>query len=203
MEALFTEVEIRSLLNKVKVFNNEIGEYQLFAINHSFDYVIKLTNGSIFVTVEELEANTNDRLSSETLKNIAERFISKGESSTSNKKTLIHWSAKKVQLSFLIIFLMFLSGFLVYKFYPQKQNETHPAEPTETAIRKEEKAHPIQYLDVNTYWEVDRYGNLMINAIIENTAKQTNYKDILIKIIIKDLDGKTIYEQPFPLDAIL
>ena len=43
----------------------------------------------------------------------------------------------------------------------------------------------------------------MINAIIENTAKQTNYKDILIKIIIKDLDGKTIYEQPFPLDAIL
>ena len=56
MEALFTEVEIRSLLNKVKVFNNEIGEYQLFAINHSFDYVIKLTNGSIFVTVEELEA---------------------------------------------------------------------------------------------------------------------------------------------------
>ncbi|MDH4471088.1 MAG: hypothetical protein QE487_00690 [Fluviicola sp.] len=74
MKATFNEEDILSLLTKVKIFNHQIGTYQLFTINDSFNYVVKLTNGTIFFTIEELEANANETLNLEMLTAITRRF---------------------------------------------------------------------------------------------------------------------------------
>lgn len=74
MKATFNEEDIQSLLTKVKIFNHQIGTYQLFTINDSFNYVLKLTNGTIFFTIEELEANASETLNLEMLTAITRRF---------------------------------------------------------------------------------------------------------------------------------
>lgn len=77
MKATFNEDDILSLLTKVKIFNHQIGTYQLFTINDSFNYVLKLTNGTIFFTIEELEANASETLNLEMLTAITRRFTPK------------------------------------------------------------------------------------------------------------------------------
>ncbi|MBI3237481.1 MAG: hypothetical protein HYZ43_01325 [Flavobacteriia bacterium] len=77
MKATFNEDDILSLLTKVKIFNHQIGTYQLFTINDSFNYVLKLTNGTIFFTIEELEANASETLNLEMLTAITRRFAPK------------------------------------------------------------------------------------------------------------------------------
>ena len=77
MKATLNEDDILSLLTKVKIFNHQIGTYQLFTINDSFNYVLKLTNGTIFFTIEELEANASETLNLEMLTAITRRFTPK------------------------------------------------------------------------------------------------------------------------------
>lgn len=74
MQATFNESDIQSLLNKVKIFNHQIGTYELYTINDAFHYVVKLSNGTIFFTLEELQANTNETLNLEMLTSITRRF---------------------------------------------------------------------------------------------------------------------------------
>lgn len=74
MQATFNESDIQSLLTKVKIFNHQIGTYELYTINDAFQYVLKLSNGTIFFTLEELEANANEALNLEMLTAITRRF---------------------------------------------------------------------------------------------------------------------------------
>lgn len=74
MQATFNESDIQSLLTKVKIFNHQIGSYELYAINDAFQYVLKLSNGTIFFTLEELEANASETLNLEMLTAITRRF---------------------------------------------------------------------------------------------------------------------------------
>lgn len=74
MQATFNESDIQSLLTKVKIFNHQIGTYELYTINDAFHYVVKLSNGTIFFTTEELEANASESLNLEMLTSITRRF---------------------------------------------------------------------------------------------------------------------------------
>jgi len=47
MQANYGENEIKSLLQKVRIFNKDIGAYQIFAITENFDYAVKLWNTQI------------------------------------------------------------------------------------------------------------------------------------------------------------
>lgn len=84
MQADFTELEILDLLNKVKIFNPRLGDLQLFTINEQFLYVIKLTNGTIHFSVDELIANRMLKISANDLANIAARFVSSEDSTVQN-----------------------------------------------------------------------------------------------------------------------
>jgi hypothetical protein len=67
--------EIKSLLQKVRIFNNGIGTYQLFLIDENSNYVVKLSNGKISITIEELQDNKSESLTPEKLTAIANRFV--------------------------------------------------------------------------------------------------------------------------------
>lgn len=74
MEVNFTEKDIKDLLIKVKIFNQSIGEYQLYASNESFNYFVKLTNGSIIFSIDDLIANQNQSLTPDILQKIAGKY---------------------------------------------------------------------------------------------------------------------------------
>ncbi|MES2554525.1 MAG: hypothetical protein V4604_00160 [Bacteroidota bacterium] len=80
MQATFNESDIQSLLTKVKIFNHQIGTYELYTINDTFHYILKLSNGTIFFTLEELEANARETLNLEMLTAITRRFTPTTES---------------------------------------------------------------------------------------------------------------------------
>lgn len=75
MRANYGENEIRSLLRNVKIFNQDIGEYQLYVVNDDFNFLVKLSNGKIAIKIEELQDNEKDALTAERLKEIASRFV--------------------------------------------------------------------------------------------------------------------------------
>ncbi|ASS50175.1 MAG: hypothetical protein A3D31_11440 [Candidatus Fluviicola riflensis] len=86
MQANYSEKEIISLLQKVQIFNRSIGSYEMFAINNSFDYVIKLSNGTIYFKVSELKDDENGTISPETLNQISQRF-SNGSNQQQNQNS--------------------------------------------------------------------------------------------------------------------
>jgi hypothetical protein len=68
----FGAAEINQLLDSVRNFNNSIGSYEQHLILPDGAYIIKLTNGSIRIYVEELEDKKS--LLQDRLKDIAARF---------------------------------------------------------------------------------------------------------------------------------
>jgi hypothetical protein len=74
MQANYGENEIKSVLQKARIFKREIGTYQVFAINENFDYVVKLSNGRIVIKLENLQDDERDALTPEALTVIANRF---------------------------------------------------------------------------------------------------------------------------------
>ena len=62
MQVNFGENDIKDLLTKVRIFNASIGDYQLFTVNEHFSYFVKLSNGSIILTIDDLIANKEQTL---------------------------------------------------------------------------------------------------------------------------------------------
>lgn len=78
MEVRFGEKEITALLQKIRTFDPAIGSYELYTVNHSFEYVVKVSNGSISFKVDELMRQQQGDLSEKELSGIAGRFIPEG-----------------------------------------------------------------------------------------------------------------------------
>ncbi len=74
MEVKFGKDEIQSLLSRTRIFNKEIGEYQMHVMNDNFDYLIVLSNGKIVVNFQELLSNKEDTITPELLNTISKRF---------------------------------------------------------------------------------------------------------------------------------
>ena len=116
MQANYGANEINSLLSKVRIFNREIGTYEMFAITDSFDYAVKLSNGRINIKIEELQDDERDALTPERLTAIANRFVSStAKTSTSTQQppqqkqtTTIAQPPKKKKRTGLIVFIILL-----------------------------------------------------------------------------------------------
>lgn len=85
MQVNFGETEIKDLLSKVKIFNNQMGEYQLHTVNDQFQYFVKLSNGSLILSIDDLIDNQNQQLTPAKLAEIALRFKSSTDSNQSNQ----------------------------------------------------------------------------------------------------------------------
>ena len=76
MELKITSEDIQALLDKVKIFNREIGNYKMHVMNDSFDYAIMLDNGRLLFKLDELISDRNGTMFPESLKLISDRFKS-------------------------------------------------------------------------------------------------------------------------------
>lgn len=87
MQANYGEIEIKSLINKVRIFKKEIGLYQIFEITNNFDFIVKLTNGRILLKLKELQDNEKDEITPEQLMEIAKRFDSSTKKTNMQQQT--------------------------------------------------------------------------------------------------------------------
>jgi hypothetical protein len=72
--ANYGQSEINQVLSQARFYNHEIGSYVMHAIDtNDFNYSVKLTNGMIKITWEELQDRNS--LTEEKKKSIAKRLI--------------------------------------------------------------------------------------------------------------------------------
>lgn len=134
MQINYGAEEIKNLLSKVKIFNNQIGTYKLFSVNESFTYFVMVSNGKLIITMDDLIASEEETITEQTLKEIAASFVS-NDSSDSNKSeiepsaTMKQQEIKKsksrfakvlnvLRISLIIIILLGLAGYFVLQQYP-------------------------------------------------------------------------------------
>jgi hypothetical protein len=144
MEVKFGEAEIKDLLVKVKIFKPELGDYQLHTMNEQFMYFVKLSNGSITISITDLIANQNHAHNPNTLMNLANSFKRDG-GNTQEEKTAdysnpnqVNSSAQNQSTSYievpekksssikkiiLVVSLLIVAGFVVVYL----QNEDNPS----------------------------------------------------------------------------
>ena len=70
----FSEHDVTDLLNKVRIFQPDLGEYQFYTVTEQFLYQVNLSNGTIQFSADELSANQQQRISKEQLTRIANGF---------------------------------------------------------------------------------------------------------------------------------
>ena len=134
MQISYGAEEIKKLLSKIKIFNNQIGTYKLFSVNESFTYFVMVSNGKLIITMDDLIASEEETITEQTLKEIAASFVS-NDSSDSNKSeiepsaTMKQQKIKKsksrfakvlnvLRISLIIIILLGLAGYFVLQQYP-------------------------------------------------------------------------------------
>lgn len=133
MQVNFGETEIKSVLSKLKIFNKEIGDYEMFTINEDFNYIVKLNNGIITLKVEELSDDIANNLNHEAYHLISLRFKSKeSEKNTtteikkepSNKQTVSQEVLKKTNYRpYIIISILLIGGLILFFQYQKTQIE--------------------------------------------------------------------------------
>lgn len=197
MQAPYNETTIQSLLRKLRIFNREIGQYELFAITENFDYVVKLSNGKILITIEELQEDEKDALSTEKLLVIAKRFVPSGQVIAAPKSaeetdlrqgpavnSTIFWTILAAGLVILLIL-----GGLGYVDIVNKQAKTVVRKTPETykekvmTISEIESAKPLQFLKLQTDYKKNIWGTkIKLTCTVKNTATLVTYKDIKLRV---------------------
>lgn len=134
MQVSYGEEEIKKLLSKVKIFNNQIGTYKLYTVNESFSYFVMLSNGKIIISMDDLIASEEETITEQQLKEIAGSFVSKENSlsSTLEKKEVpiekekvnsklkrpIAKVFKFLRIFLIVILLLGLAGYIIIQKYP-------------------------------------------------------------------------------------
>lgn len=202
MQANYTENEIKSLLQKARIFNKEIGSYELFAITESFDYAVKLTNGRIIIKLEELQDDAQDALTPDQLTRIANRFVSSSSGSAARDvKTerqtepqrpydIYNENQKKDKRKvFLIVGIILITIILAVVFFNSNTYNnggyggSDSYENRVMSIEETERSQPTQFLSAEGNYRENFWGNkFKLECIIKNRATVATYKDVKIMI---------------------
>jgi hypothetical protein len=219
MQANYGENEIKSLLQKVKIFNRDIGTYQIFAITDNFDYVVKLSNGKILFKLEELQDDGMDALTAERLQAIATRFVSSTAPTTSQQQTTTQSkqttpqtqptkkksSIGKQVLITIIVLIVIISGLIFINninYSNSGYNSGSSYEEKIMTIEEIERSQPTNFLSANGTYNENFWGDkIKIQGRIKNSATVAIYKDAVIKVIyysktktVLGSENYTIYE---------
>ncbi|WP_336517563.1 hypothetical protein [Pollutibacter soli] len=95
MQAKYGEKEIIVFLQKLRLFNKEIGSYSGFVLNEQFRYVVKLSNGRIIIDPKDLILDEAENLSPEEIKTIATGFLSDDPGSLNSANRLLTVQRKR------------------------------------------------------------------------------------------------------------
>ncbi len=198
MQAPYNETTIQSLLRKLRIFNREIGEYELFAITENFDYVVKLSNGKILITIEELQEDEKDALTTENLVVIAKRFVPSGQTLTAipqpaEEKDLAQGPAVKTTIFWTVLaaglVILLILGGLGYVDVVNKQAKPVARKTVETykekvmTIGEIESAKPMKFLLLRSDYKKNFWGTkIKLQCTVKNTATVVSYKDVKLRV---------------------
>ena len=199
MQANYGENEISSLLQKVKIFNKEIGSYQIFAITENFDYAVKLSNGRILFKLEELQDDERDALTPERLTAIANRFISSASQTASQEMTNSHLPKTtpqteipkkksgigKILIIIAIVLLVIVGGPSIFNYFNNNggYGSGDSYQEKVMTIEEIERSQPTNFLSADgTYRETFWGDKFKINCVIKNSATVATYKDAVVRI---------------------
>lgn len=202
MQANYSENEIKSLLQKVRIFNKEIGAYELYAITENFDYAVKLTNGKILIKIEELQNDAQDALTPDQLTKIANRFVSsssgtaardvKTERQTEPQRPYDIYNEnqkkdkRKVFLivgSILIAIIIAVVFFNSNAYYNGGIGSSDSYENRVMTIEEMERSQPTNFLSAEGNYRENIWGNkFKLECTIRNGATVATYKDVKIMI---------------------
>ena len=203
MQANYGENEIKSLLQKVKIFNKEIGTYQVFAITENFDYAVKLSNGRILLKIEELQDDEKDALTPEYLTAIANRFVSSNEQKPDTKQQnnptpqqptappkepplkKKNDTGKAILISALVIIGIFAIVALMNNLSQSGSSYGLGESYQEKVMTIEEieRSQPTNFLFADgTYRETFLGNKIKVNCVITNRATVATYKDAVVRV---------------------
>ena len=198
MQANYGETEIKALLQKVKIFNKEIGAFQVFAITENFDYAVKLSNGKILLKIEELQDDEHDSLTPDRLAVIANRFVSDNsqatnqeksttslpknpQTETTKKKSGIGKSVIKIAIALLVI----LGGLAFFNNINNSGGKDLEESYQEKVMSVEEieREQPTNFLSAEGTYKENFWGDkIKVNCVIINSATVATYKDVTLRI---------------------
>ncbi len=202
MQAKYGENEIESLLKKVRIFNKEIGSYQIHAITENFDYVVKLSNGRISLNIEDLQDDDNDDLTPERLEAIANRFVPSDKEAASNaeqqsdkassqesvsvRKAKPKNKRSTIRILFIILILLFIilgGKFLLDNInYRGKTDSEGKYKEKVMTVEEIERSQPSEFLSVGgTYRETFLGDKFKVYCEFSNTATIVTYKDAVLR----------------------
>jgi len=196
MQANYGENEIKSLLQKARIFNKEIGSYQVFAITENFDYAVKLSNGKILLKLEDLQDDEIESLSPVQLADIANRFVSSTSSATSHQQTSQSktTSAKqkkktgfiKSNLNILLVIIFIIGVIVIYSTLNQDTKDYgngNTYQEKVMTIQEIEESQPTNFLSADGNYDESFWGtNLKVHGKITNKATVATYKDALVRV---------------------
>lgn len=228
MEAKFNEESIKALLQKVRIFNRDIGAYQMYAITENFDYAVKLTNGRLTVRLEDLQDDANDAITHERLKAIADNFRP-DTTITASPEPAKPIEAKPIQQSvekpknsnYKILVYIGLVAILVILILVAKNQQSPSSDSsspisTETyqekvmSVEEMERAEPLKFLHAEGQYNKNFWGNkIKVRGKITNSATTATFKDPTVRITFYSKTNtalgtteKTVYETLSPTSSV-
>lgn len=202
MQVHYGESEVKTLLQKTRIFNKNLGTYKFFAVTDNLDYVVQLTNGKIIFTIDELHNDKNELLGPEQLSLISNRFlpnnnaVAQPQAITNEQAAIVAIKPKKKRKGWRVFWILFIIivlgivGIGIYNVY------TYNYVLGESFMTQEEKekAYPDQFLDASgTYRENFWGGKQKITCKIINNATYTSYRNIVIEVYYYSSNDKLIY----------
>lgn len=205
MHIHYTEDEISRLLAKAKFFNPQMGTFQFYAITEGFDYVVKLTNGSIVIKLDELRDETSRGLTSEQLKEIASRFslaasaqnetYHESPTGRKEKRDFLSVSATVKIMAFLVLALTV--GFAYFIAFDNQTPASNYQDQLQTIIEIE-RAQPHKFLLIKARYEINFWSDkIEVDFHIRNTATSVIYKDPVLEITYYSANGASIASREY------
>lgn len=194
MQASYNEQNINALLQKLRIFNKAIGSYELFAINETFQYVVKLSNGRILLSLEDLQNDEKDSLTPERLAQIANSFkptTAKAEPTyiEPHEPTVVKRSNRNMYLIAGIFLALVIISVIIYMSQNNTSFDDYSISPAATyqdkvmSVEDIERSDPSNFLTAQASYNQNFLGNkIKVNGSIINKATVASYKDAVIRI---------------------
>ena len=208
MQETITETDVLDFLDKLRLFAPNLGDYEYYSSNEHFQYLIKTTNHSLKIPMEQLITNRQKKLTQEDFKTIADGLVKKEapkqKPPTPNSQVVYEKRVDAGYKIFRILLILFLigaalvAGFFALRKFGSKNNHDYNENSNEL-FEDPEITRPEDYLNVEGNWRFNWLREIKLEGTIFNNAEKTSYKDIVIKVQGKSKTGTVIEERNYTI----
>lgn len=189
MQPTYDEKDIISLLDKVRVYNKEIGEYKMFTVTENFDYEVQLSNGKILFKKEELSENTGESKTGN-IPLTARRFVKdKPQTKAAGPDFLKSIILTAALLAFGFCIVSGIIGLSKYESIipeePEIYDENVITDENVTTDEISESENPTDFLTIDEpykYPENTTDDKFVVNVNFVNKAATETYHNAVIKV---------------------